>query len=260
MSLLYEFMQFGDPGLGRLGDVIADWHYTDGEQPVAFNGNTYQPIGPIQADGMDLSSERLSGAFTIQTVRDFPIAMLFMRGYPARPIWVRIWNSDTGKSIKARVRSVNWTEAKATLNLAGPGDIIRREGLRIRYQGPCQWPLYGARCGVNRALHLVTGALDAAPSADGVTLVSSAFATKPNDFFTRGDFFCEGQSRTVASHVGNTITLLSAIDGLTAGTAFEASEGCDRSTGAQGCAKFGNQQFIGGCVNVPNKNPFEGLT
>lgn len=260
MNLLYLFRQFGDPGLGQSGQVIAAWRFTDSETPVEFEGETYSPMGPVQGSPLSLSAERQSGSGTLTVLKDFPIAQLFLRGYPARPIWLQIINADTAqRSRSSRVRSVKWGEATATLNIEGIGSLLRREGLRIRFQGPCQWALYSTRCGVDRNANLVTGTLDAGPSADGLTLVSSAFATKPDGWFALGDFECAGQSRMVTSHTGNTVTLLAPIDGLTAGDSFEASQGCDRSDGANGCAKFANTLAFGGHVNVPNTNPFEGL-
>lgn len=260
MNLLYLFRQFGDPGLGQSGQVIAAWRFTDAETPVQFEGETFLPMGPVQGSPLTLSSERQSGSGTLTVLKDFPVAQLFLRGYPARPIWLQVINADTAqRSRSSRVRSVKWGEATATLNIEGIGTLLRREGLRIRYQGPCQWPLYSARCGVNRAAHIVNGTLSANPSADGLTLRSAAFASKPDGWFALGDFEALGQSRMVTTHSGDTVTLLAPIDGLASGDAFVASEGCDRSNGAHGCLKFSNTRAYGGCVNIPDTNPFEGL-
>ena len=60
----------------------------------------------------------------------------------------------------------------------------------------------------------------------------------------------------IRSHAGGVVQLSRPPQYLAAGMAVSIFPGCDRTTGANGCAKFGNLPNYGGFPHFPTKNPF----
>ncbi|SOE50286.1 Phage conserved hypothetical protein BR0599 [Burkholderia sp. YR290] len=267
MPFTYEFTQYNAPGPGQAGGVKDTWRYTSDVVPYTDgSGNVFTPA-IISHDAMTVSQENNSGQIYVQCARDFPVALLYYRAVPSGSIWLRVRDQVTGLiGYVGRIRSCEWAEVTAKFLMSSSSDMLARDGLRIHWEGPCGWQLYGPRCGVNRNaqnaagsyLYRTDGSVDSV-SADGLTVVSSAFATRPDGFFSAGSFVVGDYHRMILSHAGNTVTLMSAIDGLAAGTAFSSAKGCNRSTGSSGpggCADFQNITFFGGTPNVPLKNIF----
>ncbi|KWF99098.1 phage BR0599 family protein [Burkholderia cepacia] len=264
MPFTYEFTQYALPGPGQAGGVKAVWRYTSDLVPYTDgSGNAFTPT-IISHDALNLSQENNSGQVYVNCARDLPVAQLYYRGVPAGAIWLRVRDQDTGMvGYVGRIRSCEWAEATARLLMTSSSDMLSRDGLRLHWQGPCGWSLYGPRCGINRDaqdgsgnfLYRTDGTVEAV-SADGLTLTSATFATRPDGFFNAGSFIAGDYHRMVLSHTGSSIVLLTAIDGLAPGAVFSAAKGCNRSTGAGGCADFQNITFFGGTPNVPLKNIF----
>lgn len=264
MPFTYEFTQYNTPGVAQAGGVKNRWCFTSDVTPFTDeNGDTFAPV-VIAHDAMSMSQERSSGQVYVKVARDFPIAQLFRTGTPAGTIWLRVRDQDTGAGGGARrVRSVVWSEAEAKLLLSSTNDMLQREGLRVYWQAACGWQLFGQGCGVARDATDVGGAfkyradgLLASVSADGITLTSTAFATRANGFFEAGLLEVAGQCRMVVSHTGNTVVLLAPIDALTVGAALTVYKGCNRSSGAGGCTDFANTVNFQGCPNIKKNNIF----
>ena len=139
---------------------------------------------------------------------------------------------------------------------------MKREGLRLRWSGPCWKPLYSAACGVNRDAEsggvplYRTDAVLASVSSDGLTLTAPELASRADGFFTAGTVEVAGQRRTVLSHVGSSLVLMSPIGSLSPGAPVVAYKGCNHGTGAGGCLDFNNRRRFGGTPNVKKKNIF----
>jgi len=264
MAYTYEFTQYNDPGVSQSGGIKMRWLYTSDVAPFTdAEGRTFAPA-IIAHDALNLSQERSSGQVYVRTARDFAIAQLFVRGTPAGTIWLRIRDQDTrAVCYSGRVRSAAWTEAEVKLLMSATIDMLQREGLRQHWQASCGWAVYGAGCTVNRNakdaqggyLYRADGAL-VAVSANGVTLTSPAFATRPDKFFEAGLVEVAGQRRMVASHTGSTVELMTPLDGLEVGAPLVVYKGCNRSASVGGCADFGNTANFSGCPNVKKNNIF----
>lgn len=260
MALLFEFVQYSTPGFAQTGTPTR-WQVTDAHAPQ--EAGIYQPEPGIQWSGMEQSSETVSGDTTITCRREFDIVRLFVKGAPLRPVWLYIRQrvDDVGipwTLYKGRVVSASTKNAKSELRVENALKLLRQTGPDRTFQPACDLQLYSPACGANRADYLTAGIL-ASVSSDGLTVTSPAFATQPDGYFVAGDFEAsDGQARTVIAHAGDTVTLLAAVDGLAAGSAFVASKGCDRSPSA--CRTFGVNHFetaFTGCPNIPNGNLFE---
>lgn len=285
MPFTYEFTQYNNVGPGQQGGVKQQWRYTSDNVPFTdTSGNVFTPA-IIAHDAMTVSQDNNNGQIYVNSSRDLPVAQLYYKSVPSGSIWLRVRDQQTGLvGYVGRIRSAEWAEATVRLLMSSSSDMLARDGLRLHWEGPCGWQLYGPRCGVDRNaqdasgnyLYRTDGTVDSV-SADGLTVTSSAFAARADSFFNAGSFVVGDVHRMILTHVGNTVTLLAAIDGLTAGTAFSSAKGCNRSTGLGevtgsevssttttsaggagpgGCNDFNNLVHFGGTPNVPLQNIF----
>jgi hypothetical protein len=267
MPFSYEFTQYNAPGPSQLGGVKQTWRYTSDVVPFTdASGNVFAPA-EISHDAMTVSQENNSGQIYVTGARDLSVAQLYYRGVPSGSIWLRVRDQQTGLvGYVGRIRSAEWAEATVRLLMQSSSDMLARNGLNLKWQGACGWQLYGPRCGVDRNamdangayLYRTDGTVEGV-SPDGLTIISSAFAARSDGFFNAGSFVVGDYRRMVLSHVGNTVTLIAAIDGIVPGTVFSAAKGCNRSTGKDGpggCKDFNNVLHFGGTPNVPLKNIF----
>lgn len=149
------------------------------------------------------------------------------------------------------------TDDKGELDCAPEQELLKRQIATPVFQKPCNRILYDAGCTVNRFAFSVTGVL-ASVSADGITIAAPEFADKPDGWFNTGFIEVGDQLRMIVSHVGDTLTLMNALNGLAPGASVAAFAGCDRTYGGtNGCAtKFDNGVNFFGYEWIPTKNPF----
>lgn len=264
MAFLYRFTQYNDPGFSQSGGIRAEWFYTSDVAPfVDQEGNRYEPA-ILSHDAISLSQEKSSGQVYAKSKRDFAIAQLFRAGTPYGALWAEVRDMETGDfAYVGTVQSTKFSEFEAKLLLAPAAEMLNREGLRWYWQGSCGWALYSQECGVvqdeqdeSGAYRWRTNGAVASVSPDGLTVTSPAFATRPNGFFEAGKILVNGVLRTVSSHAGDSIVMLTRVDGLAEGAAFTAYKGCNRSTETGGCSDFNNVVNFQGTPNVKRKNIF----
>lgn len=237
---------------------LQTWRYTDALLPVTYLGHTYAPA-PIKRGSIEVSSdlEKAQLIVTVPVTLDF--MDLFRPAPPLRKIYITIQRMTRGDPTARTI----WSGTVGTPD-SGPHTVDitcfsiaasqQNNGLRRNWTRTCPLTLY--LCGVDRTGFRVDGALT---SASGNTVQAAAFAAYPDHYFVGGfiEWTLNGDQewRFVTGHVGDTLTLLTAST-LTVGQSVQAYPGCDHSTGANGCDRFGNILNYGGQPYIPDDNPF----
>lgn len=262
--LLFDFKHYDQSNA-----LIARWTYTDAERPVVgvpgFAGITWTPE-TVQLGGIVHSQEQQSTTAEVRVPRNHPVAALFLQGNPVGRLWVSVHLYEAGTTSPVwlgQIKAPEWAGLSASLktdSLKTRGD---RKGLRIPFSSTCWKVLFsadaagmpGSGCGVNRAAWTLTGTV-LSVSPDGRTVTTDLSAA--DGHFALGFVRAAGQERVCLASTGGVLTLMSAISGLTAGAAIEATKGCNKSTDVtKGCKSFSNIARYGGCPHVPLDNPFE---
>jgi len=197
--------------------------------------------------------------------RDFYIAQQFKSSQPATHIYIKIYKlhrTDTAQEAiiewVGRVMSAKWGNSGATITCESVYASIERNARIRRYSITCPFQLYGEGCKVSMTNYGVDATLS---SVSGITLVSDAFATKPNGWFIGGFVLWYDVvnklhfRRFITAHSGNQITIQQQINGLIAGEQIKAYAGCNKLITT--CKdKFNNIENYGGFPWTPSKNPF----
>lgn len=268
MIYLYYFTYYSEPN--AQGSLVSSWAYTSYEDSVTgvpgYAGITFFPVAGITHDSVTYDSEKASGTLTVTVARDNPIALKFLSGYPAGSIYLRVVELDEVGGLaniiwRGRIRASEFVENTAKLTCTSGNEKLQRLGITVVQGTTCQWDLYGAKtatgagCGVDPATYQRDGTITAV-SADGRTLTTTL--SEANGFFKAGDVLVAGQRRMCVASTGGVLELLSAIPGVTPGTAISAWKGCDGS-GAS-CKSFGNYpQFSGDELPDPKNIFVEGV-
>lgn len=241
MFYLYDFTLLSRP---YGGTVLQRWTQTSYAEPVTrpeFPGVTFEPVDGLTHSALQYNAEKVSGQLTLTVPRNHPLAVAYLEGYPYGALRVRIIEVDEDVPYtvyRGSIRSCNVNELTADLTCTNGSEALQRLGLRLNAGRQCQWSLYGPECGLSEAAYVRTGTV-LSVSADGLTVQTTL--SEANNWFKAGLFKARGQARMVTSNTGGTLQLFSAIPGLVAGDAIQASRGCDRTRSATtGCASFGN--------------------
>lgn len=257
MIYLYHFSFYSKP---RDGVLLDTWTHTNFEDAVVNNaynaandpngpGFVFEPLRGLSHADITYDSEKGAGQIAVTVPRDFEVADKFRGGYPYGTVYLRVAEVDgPGADEPAqviwtgRVRSCDFGELTAKLQGTDGREMLMRLGLRINGGTQCQWPLYSAKCGVEKAAHTRAGVVTSV-SADGLTVGTTL--TEVAGYFTAGLIEANGQARQInASTAGGQLTLMSAISGLVVGQPVSASRGCNK-TGAA-CKGFGNYTRFSG--------------
>lgn len=263
MIYIYHFTRYSLPN--AQGALVASWAFTSYEDPVSdvpgYAGVTFAPTAGISHSEVRYDREQSSGTLKVTVARDNPVAVLFLAGYPAGTVYLRVVELDEPGGMasviwRGRIRACEFEEVTANLTCTSGNEKLARLGLSIIHGTTCQWDLYGAitafgGCGVNRAAYERTGTITAV-AADGLTLTTTL--AEADGFFKAGLVEVNGQTRMCTVSTGGTLKLLSAISGVTVGDGVKAWKGCDR-TGTS-CKSFGNYTRFSGDEMPDPKNIF----
>ena len=246
------------------GEVV--WRYTSANRNLLVNFQTYLSA-PIEHDNLEQGGEieRQNVGVTVNMLH--PVALMFRQHSPADSVVLTISEyhaTDPDTQVRplwsGRIVSVRWDpeENQATITHSPTYASLQRNGLRRKYQANCPLVLYGLACSVNReAFKLVT----TVGIISGLALTATGLGAQPDGYWNGGfiEYVPQGgmlERVGIRSHAGGVVQLSRPPQYLAAGMAVSIFPGCDRTTGANGCAKFGNLPNYGGFPHFPTKNPF----
>ena len=234
------------------------WYYTSAAYNIDYSGDTYVATPGLRRDQIAEISDALkeelkiymptSHAFPQQWMYDLPSGIMdvtIYRGHGAN--FVQYW--------RGVLKTANPLEAdNEAILVCGPLTDAVRAYFRSRiFQRRCDVPLYSDECTVDKSSYVITGILT---SVSGTTVVSSLFQNYVDDYFTGGYLVSGGKKRRIKDHVQSTgtITLMTVLPGLAAGSAFSAYPGCDHEF--ETCRDtFSNSINNRGCKYIPDQEP-----
>lgn len=252
---LYEFVR---------GTYV--WRYTGAPQAVTLGAITYAPE-TISHTAIEQSGESKRAGTTITVPRGNAVAAQWGVAPPGDAIAVTIRSlhvGDTDATVEfiGRVATVQQQGSAMRLTCEAAYAGMQRMGLRLAWQIQCPHVLYGPGCGLDPELWAVPATLSAAA---GLVVSAAAFAGYANGYFAGGYLRFETEPgvgvyerRSIEAHTGADLTLNYGAPQLAAGLAVRAYPGCDHSTGAAGCGRFGNLPNHGGAPYMPRKSPNDG--
>ena len=236
------------------------WHLTSADRAIVFSGNSYEPEAIIRT-ATSQGQELKSGSITVTIPKTHEIAQLFVSFIPPTPLSLVIFRGHEGEP---ESEIVTHFTGRVTIAIFGDDCELRvvpeQELLQKRipgpkFQKPCNHILYDSGCTVDKALFNVMGTLT---FVSGEIIKAAAFATQPDGWLDAGYIEKATERRMILNHVGDTVTLLSAMAGLEVGDPVTAFAGCKRTL--DDCdIKFTNLEHFFGFEWIPAKNPFDGL-
>lgn len=246
--------------LFRFTEDKVSWCYTSGTEPFTHAGNAFAPLA-MRRTGIEVKKELSRSNQEISVPLLCDIAQRWMLRTVDTPVFLTIYRADDeGVAViwKGRMTQVQANSAICTLLFETVYTALTRNAGRRKYQRTCPHVLYGHGCFVDRN-DFQTFALVTAVAGD--TLVSSAFESFENDWFSGGILSTmNGFQRLIRSHTGDTLILSRELPELSQAYAengpiiVKAYPGCDRSVFA--CkTKFSNAPNYGGFPTIPVEQP-----
>jgi hypothetical protein len=277
-----ESVEDGQPiELFRFSNVEETFLFTNGQNEVVFNSETYVPTAVLRSDP-DLQNVTAQRTLTIT----LPITNAFVERYvtqvPATIDEFQLFRQHTTDGgtpetityFTGQVTNVSFKGAQAEVSIQNFGAVLDRLVPQQTSRNPCNHILYDGKCGVTDTNFAITGVVSAI-SADGLTvtidtgtntiidtgLQLSAQLTADSTFFNGGLVARASielrMSRVVTDSTGNvaTILVLFPFQTLSVGQAIQLFAGCDHQLPT--CdTKFSNSDRYGGFPFIPLKNPF----
>jgi len=232
------------------------WRYTSGDVDIVYNGNTYVMAsvkrGPVSHSAqLEVTTlEVISAAITDPTAD-------FLARNPVEPLWIevlKIHRSDPNDSIVifiGQIKSVVFKGLEAVARCVGFENFLTQPVPLDRYQPSCNNRLFNTKCTLLAASYKVDTTIT---MVDTLTFTSSAFATKADGWFTRGNLIWGEYKRMITYHSGSTIAIRYPINGMVTGVSITAYAGCDLAI--KTCRdRFDNVVNFFGHPFVPKDNP-----
>jgi uncharacterized phage protein (TIGR02218 family) len=231
------------------------WFYTSGDAAVTYLGQLYTPEAILRT-AINQSGEAKAGQLKITIPGANPVPSAFKSYTPDSPMSIVIYRTHgadgefvvifTGRVLVAAFGDF------AELTCMPENDLLKYNVPSQQYQAQCNHFLFDAGCKVAPVSYSVAGAVTALAVA---VLTVPACAAKPDGWFNAGYVQFGEQRRMVLFHVGNQLTLIGPISGLTVGATVIVYAGCMRDYGT--CvSKFNNAKNFAGFPWIPVNNPF----
>lgn len=236
------------------------WLFTSADVPITL------PIGvfdkeTIQRSETSFSEEEHGEQLDVTLPRNNPVAELFIHDLPSTPVFLTVFRAHRGEEedelaiFTGKVIRASFKGSEAVLTCASLVAVLDRPVPSLAMQTPCNHILFSAECGANPSASRDPITIT---TVDGVTVTSSDFALRDDQWYRGGRLVApDFGTRFIADHVGDTITLLSALPGLESLDECWAYWGCDHLEAS--CAdKYSNLDNYLGFSRIPGRNPFEG--
>lgn len=221
---------------------------------------------PIKRSRIDLTAELNKQHLTVEVLRSNVIADFFRFAPPDDIVAVTLLrlheqdpDQETVVAWIGRVLSVRWKDVTAELYCEPVSTSLRRSGLRRHYQRNCPHQLYGTLCRANRTEFRYQGQVS---SVIGLNVIVPGADGQDDGYYSGGyvewvDANGIVNTRTIDTHVGNTLTLMISSFGLADGQDVEVYAGCPHTMAA--CdSTFNNSDNYGGTtLYQPPENPFD---
>ena len=235
-----------------------DWYYTSGDIPVTFNSHAYNPAtiarGSIRYN-TQLESQVLQ--VTVDYLQDATINYLIQN--PVEKLWVSVMKLHRDQSpleadvlFIGQIKTVAFKGVQAIVSCVGFEHFLKKTIPQWRYQLTCNHQVFDDKCALTKSSYKTTTVITL--DVTGLILTSSDFGAQADGFFIGGEILYGDESRTVANHVGNDITLVYKMMTLETGFTVDAYPGCDGR--AETCRdKYNNINNLLAFKDIPDENP-----
>ena len=251
----------GQPVEGfRFSQGTNTWLYTSADRAITLPSGVFAPEAIVRSE-LDFSQEDTGETIELTLPRANPVPALFIGDLPSTQLLVSIYRAHRGDEdlavtiFSGKVVRARFEQSEAILTGASLMTMLTRTVPILALQTPCNHVLYSTACGANP-----TASRDqiSVTTIDGATVVSNDFALRPDQWYRGGRLeSATGETRFVADHQGNTVTLISPMPGASPLDDVWAYWGCDHLEAT--CRdKFNNLVNHLGWSRLPDRNPFNG--
>lgn len=240
------------------------WRYTLGAERVNIDGHWWEPIG-ISDDGVKQKGDPVSDLLNVTVPSTLDIVKFYIQTPPSSPVFLTVRRYHVGdfQSVVAyvgEVSNVNQNKpGQAVVSCSTISASLDRNGLRLAWSRTCPHSLYDKQCRVNPGAYRVQ--IEVQELGPG-TVKAPQLAGLQDGWFDGGYLEWESpergiERRGIEEHLGDTILMFGANDGITPGLIAYAHPGCNRIVDT--CRlKFNNIENYGGIPSMPGKSPFDG--
>ena len=251
---------------GNTGGSAIYWAYTNADRDMVLDGYNYRQIA-IDDDGIRQTGEPTNDMLKVTMPSTSDIANMFKATQPSDEIWLTIREVDFNEPQSALIVWVGSIaqvayprEDTAEVNCASLEASLQRNLLKRTYNRNCDYAIYSADCGLNKA-HYAIAATVVAMDGQAITCSMASPPTRSLNYGivewpsmnglateTRGIDYVDGNGR---------IILIGGTGGLKIGQSVTLYPGCDQSSAT--CNNvFNNMLNYGGFRHLPGKSPFDG--
>jgi uncharacterized phage protein (TIGR02218 family) len=225
----------------------------------SISGVQYKLVRGLQVDNYDLTAlvkdtDTLAGVPWPVAVRSGALdgaGMLIEKAF--LPAWGQ--SAETLQIFAGEVVNPAYVDLAVTLTVKSDADYLNTMVPRLLFQAGCAHTLFDAGCTVSKAAYTFNGSISELSS-------QAAFftnLTQADDYFSRGRLmFTSGANagvrravKSFAHSQGRIELSFPMLEPLAVGDSFTITAGCDKSQGANGCAKFNNLPNFKGTPYIP---------
>jgi hypothetical protein len=184
-----------------------------------------QEVGKVTDSGVVLTVDK-----TLDFLNEFRVIV------PARSVLINIKRKHRGDDgnnpanielvFTGRIRGVVPKQDVTEVICESFGTSVKRAGLRLGFQVGCNYFVYDSGCGVSSAAYAVSGtALD----IDDAVVTCPEASAYVDGYFNNGYLEYGNYFYHIVNHVGDTLTLLTGLEGALEGDSVTIYPGCDGS-------------------------------
>ena len=251
----------GDPVecyLFRQGE--REWRWTSSDADVTLPDFGVFLQSTISRGAIKHSQEAETGSCEVYVPRTNPVAALFIPdGGPTVPVRLQIIVAHRGDEANAvpifsgRVPGAGFKGGQATLGCSILSAALNNSQAGMVISAQCPRVLFSSGCDVAQSDFSDVVTVD---SVTGRTVVAAAFDDRADGWYTNGKLIHPAGGRAfVVAHVGDAITLSSALPDLEAGDTVTVTAGCD-GLEATCASKFDNRINCLAFSRLPPNNPY----
>ena len=233
------------------------YRYNTSDETLTYLGNDYES-GIIERSEFGLGNENDSDNLTIKLNRGNTFTNQFRSNVIDALVGVNIYRQHEANYVNfwsGYLIAVSFDEKSIpSCRFESVISSSLRMGCRRKNMRLCPLLLYEYGCNVNQESYKVTGTLTNI-SSNGLTLTSSAFATKTDGWFIGGKIKIGQAWRLIKAHATNTVIIDRAFVNIEIGDNHTSYAGCNH-TPAICKSKFNNKLNFGGNEFLPSINPF----
>lgn len=244
---------------------VANQYYTSADHDIVFDGETWVSYAMSRGD-YSLDSEVNRTSLNVESGYDHPVPELFKVAPPDEVVQIQLWRkhlddpdpTSFAVAWTGRILNVAWGLESVTWTCQNLSTSLKQPGLSRVYSRSCPYQVFDEQCRAQSATFMVPGTASVVTTTTIQVLEAAAYL---DGYFDGGTIEWVGgfgniDSRTILTHIGAELTLMTSTYGLDQFSAVSLFPGCDQ-TRTTCDSVFGNILNYGGFPFIPiGENPF----